>query len=158
MTMLSVAIALATRMLLVALFLPFSALDKIFNFGGARRQASQLAPAGLATPLVLTGLFIEIVMSLGVLTGLADRLAAAVLALYCCLTAFGWKQFWRPGDFFRPGESAARNLFWDFWKNLALAGGFLLITFGTGASDVKTFLDNPLSSTHPYVVMGGAHE
>jgi putative oxidoreductase len=158
MTMLSLAIALATRMLLVALFLPFSALDKIFNFGGARSQAGQLAPAALTTPLVLAGLFVEIVMSLGVLTGVADRLAAGVLALYCCLTALGWKQFWRPGDFFKPGESAARNLFWDFWKNLALAGGFLLITFGTGASDLRTFFDNPLSSTHPYSVTGGDHE
>jgi putative oxidoreductase len=154
MTMLSVAIALATRILLVALFLPFSALDKILNFRGARSQAGQLAPAGLAAPLVLAGLFIEIVMSLGVLTGVADRLAAAVLALYCCLTALGWKQFWRPGDFFKPGESAARNLFWDFWKNLALAGGFCLIAFGTSARDVGAFFDNPLSSTHPYSVDG----
>ena len=150
MTMLSVAIALAARMLLVALFLPFSALDKILNFRGARSQAGQLAPAALAAPLVLAGLFVEIFMSLGVLTGVADRLAAAVLALYCCLTALGWKQFWRPGDFFKPGESAARNLFWDFWKNLALAGGFLLIAFGTSARDVGAFFDNPLSSTHPY--------
>jgi putative oxidoreductase len=155
--MLSVAITFAARMLLVALFLPFSALDKIFNFGGARSQAGQVAPAALAAPLVLTGLFIEIVMSLGVLTGIADRLAGAVLALYCCLTALGWKQFWRPGDFFKSGESAARNLFWDFWKNLALAGGFLLITFGTSASDVGTFFDHPLSSTHPYSVTGSGH-
>jgi len=152
MTMLSIAIAAATRMLLVALFLPFSAADKIFNFGGARSQAGLVVPAALTTPLVLAGLFVEVVMSLGVLTGVADRLAAAVLALYCGLTALGWKQFWKPGDFFKPGESVARNLFWDFWKNLALAGGFLLIAFGTGASDVRSFFDNPLSSTHPYSV------
>ena len=155
MTMVSVVIALAARMLLVALFLPFSALDKILNFGGARSQAGQLAPAALTTPLVLAGLFIEIVMSLGVLTGVADRPAAVALALYCCLTALGWKQFWRPGDFFKPGDSVARNLFWDFWKNLALAGGFLLIAFGTSARDVGSFFDNPLSSTHPYDVEGG---
>jgi putative oxidoreductase len=150
--MLSIAIAAATRMLLVALFLPFSALDKIFNFGDARGQAASVVPAALSTPLVLMGLFVEIVMSLGVLTGIADRLAAAVLALFCGLTALGWKQFWKPGDFFKPGASVARNLFWDFWKNVALAGGLLLITFGTGASDVRSFFDNPLSSTHPYSV------
>jgi len=146
---LSIAVAAATRILLVALFLPFSALDKICNFGGARAQAGELVGARAAPPVVLAGLFVEIVMSLGVLTGVADRAAAAVLALYCCLTALGWKQFWRPGDFFKP-DGVARGLFWDFWKNLALAGGFLLITFGTSAESVKLFFDAPMSSTHPY--------
>ena len=159
MTMLSIAIAAATRLLLVALFLPFSAVDKIFNFGDARGQAASVVPPALATPLVLAGLFVEIVASLGILTGVADRLSAAALALFCGLTALGWKQFWKPGDFFKPGESVARNLFWDFWKNLAVAGGCLLITFGTGASDVGAFFHHPLSSTHPYsVTAGDRHE
>ncbi len=149
MTALSILIAAAVRLLLIALFLPFSALDKIFNFGGARAQAGELVGAATAPLFVFAGLFVEVVMSLGVLTGVADRAAAAVLALYCCLTALGWKQFWRPGDFSKP-NGVARGLFWDFWKNLALAGGLLLITFGTSAETVKLFVDAPLSSTHPY--------
>jgi putative oxidoreductase len=32
-------------------------------------------------------------MSLAVLTGVADRLAALILAGYCLLTALLWKQF-----------------------------------------------------------------
>jgi uncharacterized membrane protein YphA (DoxX/SURF4 family) len=34
-----------------------------------------------------------------VLTGIADRFAAFVLAGYCGVTALLWKQFWKPGDF-----------------------------------------------------------
>ena len=118
----------------------------------AREPKRASASACAAAPLVVfAGLFVEIVMSLGVLTGVADRAAAAVLALYCCLTALGWKQFWRPGDFFKP-DGVARGLFWDFWKNFALAGGFLLITFGTSADSARLFFDAPLSSTHPYRV------
>ena len=44
----------------------------------------------------------------------------------------------------------ARGLFWDFCKNFALAGGFLLITFGASAETAKQFFDAPFSSTHPY--------
>ena len=39
---------------------------------------------------------------------------------------------------------------WDFWKNFALAGGFLLVTFGTTAGSVDSFFTDPLGSTHPY--------
>src|SRR3712207_8793890 len=93
---------------------------------------------------------VEIVMPLGILTGTADRLAALVMAGYCMVTALLWKRFWRPGDFWRAGESQARGLFWDFLKNFSLAGGFLLITFGTGADAVGEFLADPFGSSHPY--------
>ena len=47
---------LAVRYLLVMLFFPFSALDKILNFGGAVAQARQVAPAGPRALLILAGL------------------------------------------------------------------------------------------------------
>jgi putative oxidoreductase len=148
---LSIGIALAVRVLLVLLFLPFSALDKILNFRGAVGQARQRVPSpGLARALICAGLFVEVVMSAGVLTGIADRAAAFVLAGYCGVTALLWKQFWRPGDFWAGGDSQGRGLFWDFLKNFALAGGFLLITFGTGADTVRLFLADPLASSQPY--------
>jgi putative oxidoreductase len=153
MEALSIAISLGVRLALVLLFLPFSALDKILDFRGAIAQAEQdVASRGVATALIATGLFIEVIMSAGVLTGIADRAAAFVLALYCGATALLWKQFWRPGDFWEGSHSRGRALFWDFWKNIALAGGFLLITFGTSAATVAQFFANPLSSTHPYAV------
>lgn len=148
---LSFAVTLAVRYLLVILFLPFSALDKILNFRGAVAQCKERIPApGPANLLILIGLCVEIVMPLGILTGVADRLAAFIMAGYCGVTALLWKQFWRPGDFWRPGKSQGRELFWDFLKNLSLAGGFLLITFGTTVATVDAFLSDPLASSHPY--------
>jgi putative oxidoreductase len=148
---LNVAIVLSIRILLCALFLPCSALDKLLNFDGAVAQARQgIANRAAAVALILVGLFVEVFMSLGVITGIADRACALVLALYCAATAIGWKQFWKPGDFWAASDGKARNLFWDFLKNFALAGGFLLITFGSQASSVQQFLSAPLASSHPY--------
>ena len=149
MTSLSVAIAFLVRLLLVLLFLPFSALDKILNFRGAVGQAREAVHATApAVALILIGLGVEIGMSLCILAGTFDRAAAFVLAGYCGVTALLWKQFWAQGDFWAGGRG--RELFWDFLKNLALAGGFLLITFGTGARTVEGFLSDPLASSHPY--------
>jgi putative oxidoreductase len=72
------------------------------------------------------------------------------MAFYCAVTALLWKQFWTPGDFWRAGESQGRALFWDFLKNFSLAGGFLLIAFGTTAATAGDFIAHPLSSSHPY--------
>ena len=93
----SVAIELAVRYLLVVLFFPFSALDKILNFRGAVGQAREIAPnQSIATLLILAGLCVEIVMPLGILTGVADRAAALVMAGYCMVTALLWSSSTRP--------------------------------------------------------------
>jgi putative oxidoreductase len=152
---LSFALTVAIRCLLVVLFLPFSALDKILNFSGAVAQARQVVPAEVpARVLILCGLCIEIVMPLGILTGVADRLAALIMAGYCAVTALLWKQFWKPGDFWHAGSSRARDLFWDFLKNFSLAGGFLLITFGTTVGGVHGVISSPHLSTSPYSIHG----
>jgi putative oxidoreductase len=155
---LSIAVTLILRYLLVILFLPFSALDKILNFNGAVAQArEQVRAAGPATALIIAGLCVEIVMPLGILTGIADRIAAFIMAGYCVVTALLWKQFWVPGDFWRAGASRGRDLFWDFLKNVSLAGGFLLITFGTTAAGIHDFLAHPLASSHPYALRQGSN-
>ena len=149
----SFVIALATRYLLVCLFFPFSALDKILNFRGAVGQAKELATNDtVATILILGGLGVEILMPIAVLCGVADRLAALILAGYCCVTAVLWKTFWRPGDFWKSGDSKGRNLFWDFLKNFSLAGGFLLLALGLHEGGFETFIKNPFASSHPYRV------
>jgi putative oxidoreductase len=146
----SVLVAFAVRLLLVLLF-SFSALDKILNHRGAVGQASEAVDStSVATALIVVGFLVEVIMSVGVVTGIADRAAALILAGYCGVTAIFWKQFWTHGDFWMEGQSRARGLFWDFLKNFALAGGLLLITFGTGASSVELFFSSPLSSSHPY--------
>lgn len=151
--MLSIFIIFLVRALLVMLFLPFSALDKILNFKQSLDQASQAVSArSLGTILIFAGFGVEVVMSLAILIGVADRLAAFILAGYCVVTAMLWKQFWKAPDFRLKGESRGREVFWDFLKNLALAGGFLLLAFGTNPASVHRFLAHPLASTHPYAV------
>jgi putative oxidoreductase len=147
----SILITFLARLLLVLLFLPFSALDKVFNFRSAVAQASEATSnQALAKTLILVGLGVEVFMSLGVLTGIADRFAAFVLAGYCIITALLWKQFWKQPDFSLRGKSAGREVFWDFLKNLAVAGGFLMIAIGPNASSVWQFIHAPFSSTYPY--------
>jgi putative oxidoreductase len=151
--LLSVIIAFVIRCLLVALFLPFSALDKALNFSqavGQAREATRSTP--LAALLILCGFGVEVLMSLAILIGIADRLAAFILAGYCIVTALLWKRFWKAPDFRLEGESRGRDVFWDFLKNLALAGGFLLLASGGDAAGVARFLEHPLASSHPYVI------
>ena len=144
-------VALIVRCVLVVLFLPFSALDKIVGFEGAVKQAQEVfKPRPLAVAVLLCGLAIEVIMSLGVVTGVADRLAALVLAAYCAGTAVLYKRFWAPGDFWAAGDSKGRNLFWDFLKNLSLGAGFLLIVIGTNGAGLRPFLAHPFASSQPY--------
>ena len=151
MSNLSIGLALAIRVVLVLLFLPFSALDKVLDFRGAVAQAQEaVSNKAVATALILVGLFVEVFMSAGVVSGIADRACAFVLAGYCAVTALLWKQFWRLGDFWSSNTGRARTLFWDFWKNLALAAGFLFIVVGTEASSIAQFLAHPTFQSHPY--------
>lgn len=144
-------VAFLIRYGLVVLFFPASACDKIFNFGGAVGQAQQIFRARtLAAFVILVGVFIELVMPVGILTGIADRLAAFIMAGYCAVTAILFKQFWKPGDFFNKGQSKARDLFWDFLKNFSLASGFMLIVVGIDGHSWLAFLHDPLASSHPY--------
>ncbi len=151
MTTASIVLIFLIRLFLVLLFLPFSALDKVLDFRGAVAQAQEAVPSRVgAMALVMAGLWVEVFMSAGVLSGIADRACAFVLAGYCGVTALLWKQFWAPGDFWTASDGKARALFWDFWKNLALAAGFLLIAFGTNAASISQVLAHPTISTHPY--------
>lgn len=150
--MLSVIAVLMARCLLVALFLPFSALDKLLNFGAASVQARQaVSSVVFARFLILGGLCIEIFCSLSILTGIADRLAAFILGPYCLVTAVLWKQFWAIPGFSLRGPGGHRELFWDFLKNLALCGGFLLLAFGGRAGGAAQFFAHPMLSSSPYL-------
>jgi putative oxidoreductase len=158
-SLLSTAVVFGVRCLLVLLFLPFSALDKLLNFNAAVGQAAQAIRARpLAIGAIVVGLGIEVLMSLAVLTGVFDRPAALILALYCIVTALLWKQFWKAPDFRLRGPSQGRELFWDFWKNLALAGGFLVLAVGTNPASVRSFWHDPFASTHPYAASAAPQE
>jgi putative oxidoreductase len=151
--MFAIFVAFVSRLLLILLFFPFSAADKLLNFSLAVQQAGRSAP-GWALPrlLIVAGFCVEAFMSLGVLTGVADRFCAAILGLYCVVTALLWKPFWRQPDFRFVGVSQGREMFWDFLKNLAVAGGFFVLAFGPTAADVHQFLNAPLASWRPYAL------
>ena len=139
------------RLGLILLFMPFSALDKLLGFKHAVGQTQQVfKPYVLAATVLVCGLGIEILCSIGVLSGLADRLCALILAGYCAATAVLYKRFWAPGDFCSQPDGKGRALFWDFLKNLSLGAGFLLIVIGANGLGLRPFLDAPLASSHPY--------
>jgi putative oxidoreductase len=143
--------ALVVRYGMVMLFLPFSALDKVLGFDQAVGQAQEVfKPRPLAIVVLMIGLTIEVVCTLGVVTGRADRACAFVIAGYCAATAVLYKRFWAQGDFWSAPHGKGRALFWDFLKNLSLGAGFLLLVIGTDGSGLRTFLDDPFSSTHLY--------
>ena len=143
--------ALIIRCAIVMLFLPFSASDKIFGFEHAISQCTQIfKPRILAVLVLLCGLAIEIFCSLGVVTGIADRACALIIAGYCAATAILYKQFWAQGNFWVGPDSKGRGLLWDFLKNLSLGAGFLLITVGTDGAGLAPFLAHPFASSHPY--------
>ncbi len=149
--MANIVLVAMSRCLLVLLFLPFSALDKVLNFQDAQAQAALAIHNRMLSRLaIFSGLGVEVVMSLCVVSGVADRAAALVLAVYCAATALLWKQFWKSGDFRLQGPSRGRDTFWDFLKNFALAGGFLSLTFAGHAVGVGVFLHHPFDSSHPY--------
>ena len=126
--------ALVVRCGLVLLFLPFSALDKMLGFNHARSaRRSRCSSRGRSQSLVLLcGLAIEIVCTLGVVTGIADRACALVhrgllrRRRRCSTSSSG-----RRATSGRDPDGKGRSLFWDFLKNLSLGAGFLLLVVGT---------------------------
>jgi len=151
--MMATIVELVVRLGLVLLFLPFSALDKILGFKHAVAQARQMFTAGaVAAAMILIGLFVEIFCSLGVVTGIADRASAFIIAGYCAATAVLFKPFWAQGDFWSNADGKGRSLFWDFLKNLSLGAGFLLIVVGTNGTGLAPFLAHPFASSQPYGV------
>ncbi len=142
---------LALRIMAVALFFPFSTLDKLLNFGGAVGQCGEVfRPRVLATLVIMGGVGIEVCCSGAIISGYADRLGAAVLGGYCWVTALLFKRFWRPGDFWSNPGGQGRALFWDFWKNLALGAALVLLAIGADGSHARELWHDPLASTHLY--------
>jgi putative oxidoreductase len=110
------------RLCLVLLF-PFSALDKIFDYGSAVAQAdSSILPAP-GWLLLLLGGSLEVFGSLGILLNLYTRQFALLFCFYCIATAVLFHNFW-----IYPFASADWQAnFWPFLKNFGLVGGFLFV-------------------------------
>ncbi len=111
--------ALAARLLLAAIFV-FDGWQAIANYSGTAGYMESFGVPGALLPLVIAT---ELGAGLLVALGLFARYAAFALSGFCLLTALFFH--WNFGD---PGQVI------HFMKDLAIAGGFLLLTaFGAGA-------------------------
>jgi putative oxidoreductase len=122
-------LALLARILLSVLFIT-SGFGKIGGFDGT---VGYIASKGL--PLASLGAVIAIVVELGgglaVLAGFCTRWVAPVMAIFTVAAAIFFHAYWSvPAD-------QVMNMHIHFWKNISIAGGFLLLAaFGPGAYSV----------------------
>lgn len=124
---------LAARLLLATLFLIFGA-RKVRDYSGT---VSQMVQLGLPLPVVpaLVSIFMELPVALAVAIGLFTRPAAALMALYSLGTALIGHRYWtvKGADYVDTLEG--------FYKDLALMGGFLLLSVtGAGKYSIDALL------------------
>ncbi|HET6611987.1 MAG TPA: DoxX family protein [Kofleriaceae bacterium] len=123
------AMALVIGRILLSLIFILSGVHKLFDFGQVSAGA---AAEGLvaANFFVVLALIVEIVCGLGLLFGFFARASAIILAIYLIPVTLVFHAFWNASG----GEATAQ--FFNFWKNVAIAGGLLLVAFGPRAESV----------------------
>jgi putative oxidoreductase len=113
------------RLLLVAEF-AIAANGKIQGWSG---QGAYMAAHGMRFigPLLAAALAIEVLGSLCLVTGVRSRQAAAVMFVYLAIVSLCLHDFWR-----MSGMAAATNQT-QFFKNLGMMGGLLMVAaYGPG--------------------------
>lgn len=135
---------LVLRIFLVVLF-PFSALDKIVNWGAAMRQAGTMP---WPRAMLVASILVELGAPVCIVTGWHDRFAAFVLAGFCVITAVLFHQFWKFPDFWRFKEGEGLQHFWDFLKNFGLVGGLGLLMLSAQTLTISQALQHWSASTH----------
>ena len=118
---------LVGRILISALFL-LNGIFKISNYHGTTGWMESFGMPGI---LLIPAIILEIAGPVLIIIGYKTKLAAGLLSLFCIATAFIFHN-----DF------ANQMQFTSFLKNIALAGGFLII-FVNGAKGFS--LDNKLN-------------
>ena len=108
---------LVGRMLLSAIFIK-GGYDKFFGYD---MTAAYMAKAGVPGALLPVVIFTEFVGGLLILVGWQTRLAAVALCGFTIIAALIFHR-----EFGQPGQEI------NFYKNLAMAGGFLAL-FASGA-------------------------
>ncbi len=119
-------LALVSRLLLAAVFLP-AGISKIGGFEGT---AGYIASVGLPMPTLGAALAIvvEILGAVALIVGLGTRWAALALALFTLVASIFFHNYWA-----MPAEQQfVQQLM--FMKNIGVVGGLLaLAAFGAGA-------------------------
>jgi len=104
---------------LVALFLK-SGLPKLLNFSGTM---AYMGSVGAPLPAVAAAIavFMEVPVAIALLVGFRTRPLALLLAIYTIGTGLIGHAFWT-----MTGAEQANNMI-HFYKNIAIAGGFLAL-------------------------------
>lgn len=121
--------ALIGRVLLALLFVP-AGWSKLMGFAGT---AGYFTKIGVPLPevAVVVAIVVELIVVLLFLVGFKTRLMAIILAVFTVATAFLGHAFWNVP----PEMLVAQKT--SFFKNLAIAGGFLaFFAFGAGRFSV----------------------
>jgi putative oxidoreductase len=112
------------RVLMSSLFI-WAGIGKLMNPGGT---AQYFAHANIPVPEVTVWIvmIIELIGGLAILVGFKTRWVAAVLAIFCLITAFGVHL---------PAGDTPNMV--NFYKNLVMAGGFLyVVAYGAGTLSI----------------------
>ncbi|MDR7148466.1 putative oxidoreductase [Hydrogenophaga palleronii] len=119
-------LALVSRLLLAAVFLP-AGISKIGGFEGT---AGYIASVGLPMPALgaAVAIAVEVLGGVALILGLGTRWAALALAAFTLVASFFFHNFWA-----MPAEQQMMQQLM-FMKNIGLVGGLLaLVAFGAGA-------------------------
>jgi putative oxidoreductase len=126
-------VILVARILLALLFLVFG-WSKLTDYGGT---VAYMAQAGAPLPSVaaLVAIVVEVFVALAVVLGAWTRPLALVLALYALGSGLIGHPFWNMEGAARFGNAI------NFYKNVSLIGGFLLLyVAGPGRYSVDALL------------------
>jgi putative oxidoreductase len=119
-------VSLAARLLIASLFIVFG-FEKITGYASSAAYMEAYGLPGFLLPLAIVA---ELGGGLAILFGVFSRWAALALAGFCIVTALVFHTAWS-GD-------GGQGQFINFMKNLALAGGLLLLAAnGPGKYAVK---------------------
>jgi len=121
------------------IFIARIALAVMFLWGAAMKALGYASFVGylltrgvpfvaFAAPLVVA---IELLGGVCLVVGLRIRAVGLILAIYTVATAILGHDFWNVTD-----AALQRDMVVHFWKNIAIAGGFLLLTV-TGAGRIS---------------------
>jgi putative oxidoreductase len=127
---------LVARILLIVLFLVFG-WSKLTNYAGT---AAYMAQTGAPMPSVaaLVAIVVEVFVALAVAVGAWTRPLALLLALYTLGTGLIGHPFWTMEGAARYGNAI------NFYKNISIIGGFLLLyVTGAGRYSVDARLSPP---------------
>ncbi|HQT79168.1 MAG: DoxX family protein [Rhodospirillales bacterium 20-64-7] len=112
-------VILVARILLIVLFVVFG-WSKLTNYAGT---VGYMATTGLPVPSIATlvAIAVEVFVALAVALGAWTRPLALLLALYALVTGLIGHHFWTMEGAARYGNAI------NFYKNISIAGGFLLL-------------------------------